>query len=288
MKNRKNALRIFAIFLALVMLTLSFTSCKEEKIADVRVMSYNILNPEWSSTGETAESRVDGFFEVLTRYMPDVVGIQEASYLWHDVINGVLQEDDTYQFACEKTYLFKDNMTTFLYNTKTVKLVNESIFDLDTGSDIRLFSVATFEKLSDGKQFIVTNVHPAPSSREEEYPRQMSKFTDYAQYILEEYSDMPIIMTGDFNTKEQSEYYTNFLNDTGVKDAKYEAETLLRNYSTWCGFDTKPKEGGKYCIDHIFVNSNLSVLNYDVVADDGVEKVSDHIPIYADIIFNAE
>ena len=159
---------------------------------------------------------------------------------------------------------------------------------MEINSEHRLFCVAFFEKISDGKQFIVTNVHPAPSSRKEEYPRQMSKFTDYAQYILEEYSDMPIIMTGDFNTREQSEYYTHFLSDTGVKDAKYEAENLLRNYNTFAGFNKKAVEGNANCIDHIFINSNLSVLNFDVVVDDGVEKVSDHVPIYADIIFNAE
>lgn len=254
-------------------------------MADVRVMSYNILNPEWSSTGETAESRVEPFYELVTKYMPDVIGIQETSYLWHNVINDIMKEDDTYAFACEKTYLFKDNMTTFLYNTKTVRLVDESIYDLVKNSEHRVFSVAFFEKLSDGKRFIVTNVHPAPASRKEEYPGHMSRATELTQYMLEQYEDLPLIMTGDFNTTEQSEYYTNFLNDTGVKDAKYEAETLLRNYNTYSGFNVKSKEGGNYCIDHIFVNDNLSVKTYDVVADDGAEKISDHIPIYVDIIF---
>ena len=278
---------VFSVVLAIVVLSTYLCACndKQESHIDVRVMSYNILNPEWSSTGETAESRVEPFFNLVKEYMPDVIGIQEASYLWNNVINSSLQEDDTYKFACEKTYLFKENMTTFLYNTKTVELVDESIFDLEKNSEHRVFAVAIFEKISDGKRFIVTNVHPAPSSREEEYPRQMASFTSYAEYILDIYKDLPIIMTGDFNTTEQSEYYTNFLNDTGVKDAKYEAETLIRNYNTYAGFNKKASDNGKSCIDHIFVNDKVTVKTYDVVADDGVEKISDHIPIYADIIF---
>ncbi len=284
----KYSVRIFPVVVALILLITSLCSCKgnkDEQEADVRIMSYNILNPEWSSTGETAESRVEPFYNLVTEYMPDVIGLQEASYLWHNVINNVLQEDDTYDFACEKTYLFKENMTTLLYNTKTLKLIDESIFDLEKNSEHRVFVVAIFEKLSDGKQFIVTNVHPAPSSREEEYPRHMSTFTGYAEYILEIYKDLPIIMTGDFNTSEQSEYYTNLMNDTGVKDAKYEAETLIRNYNTYAGFNKKASNNGKSCIDHIFVNNNVSVKTFDVVVDDGVEKISDHVPIYTDIIF---
>lgn len=291
----KSFIRILSVVLALV-LTISLCACKENKNeiedqtepeakADVRIMSYNILNPEWSSTGETAESRVEPFFNLVKKYMPDVIGLQEASYLWHNVINNALQEDDTYQFACEKNNVFKENMTTFLYNTKTVRLVDESFFDLEKNSDHRVLAIAIFEKISDGKQFIVTNVHPAPSSREEEYPRQMSKFTEYAQYILEIYKDKPIMMTGDFNTSEQSEYYTNFLKDTGVKDAKYEAETLIRNYNTFAGFNKKASDNGKSCIDHIFVNDKVTVKTYDVIVDDGVEKISDHVPICADIIF---
>lgn len=129
-------------------------------------MSYNILNQEWSETGETAESRVEPLYEVITKYMPDVIGVQEASFYWHDELNNILKDKDTYKFACEKNNIFKDNMTTFLYNTKTVKPVDEYLLDLEPNSDIRVFSIGVFEKLSDGKQFVVTNTHPAPSSRD--------------------------------------------------------------------------------------------------------------------------
>ena len=114
----------------------------------------------------------------------------------------------------------------------------------------------------------------------------MSKFTEFAQYILDIYKDKPIIMTGDFNTTEQSEYYTNFLNDTGVKDATYEAETLIRNYNTYAGFNKKASDNGKNCIDHIFVNNNLTVKSYQFIVDEGVETMSDHISILADIKLN--
>lgn len=175
-------------------------------------------------------------------------------------------------------------MTTMLYNKNTVKLVEEYVIDLDAGSDIRVFSVAVFQQLSNGEKFVAINTHPAPSSRGEEYTRHMNRITELVNETQDKYKNLPIIMTCDFNTKEQSQYYADFIINSGTKDAKYEAETLLNNYSTFCGLNTRPNEGNANCIDHIFVNKRIGVKTFAAVIDYGVETLSDHIPICADIV----
>ena len=80
--------------------------------------------------------------------------------------------------------------------------------------------------------------------------------------------------------------YKTYLATTNLKDAKYEADVLVRDYCTFSGWQTAPKPGNANCIDHIFVNSNVDVKLFNVVIDHDVQNTSDHIPIYADIALN--
>ena len=255
--------------------------------ADVRVMSYNVLHPEWSGTSDyvTIVGRDTNVQSIVNYYKPDVVGLQELCHPWHFSVDKYLIKNGDYAFACASTATQTYNMTTFIYNTKTVKLIEEYVLDLDEGSDIRVLSVAIFEKLSDGKRFVVTNTHPAPVGQADNYKRNFEDLIKLTKIELEKYNTLPVIMAGDFNTREQADTYTWFINETGVKDAKYEADKIERAYSTFIGWPNGIfREGNSSCIDHIFVNNNASVKLFDTVIDHDVEKASDHIPIYADII----
>ena len=177
-------------------------------------------------------------------------------------------------------------MTAFLYNPKTVKPVEEYIYTLDPNSEIRILTVAVFEKLSNGKRFVVTNTHPNVSG--DGYARNIESLMELAGQQMAQYKDLPVIMTGDFNTKEQSEVYTRIQTELGVTDAKYQAQTLVREYSTYLdggwGGTAKPGSGG--CLDHIFLNNHCDSVLFNVIIDLETEKISDHLPIYADIKLN--
>lgn len=288
MKQKRNFIRFFAIIIAAAMLIMALGACKqEEQTVDIRVMSYNILHPDWTTAANSeVEDRIKLVRDIILDYTPDVIGLQETASVWHTALEIALCDSNTYKFACKLNKTEKPNMTTFLYNTKTLKLVDEYVIDIDEHSDIRVVSVAVFEKLSDGTRFVVTNTHPAPPGQAEDYKRHMTYITSVLKYELQKYKDLPLIMTGDFNTVEQSEYYENFMKDTGVKDAKYEAKTLVREYNTFSGFNKPPKEGNTSCLDHIFINDKATVELFDVIIDHDVQKASDHLPIYADIMLN--
>ena len=252
--------------------------------ASLRIMSYNILHPDWSRVA--VQGRDEIVAGILLYYMPDVAAIQEAGAKWHKALKPLLVDTGLYAPACRQSNAegFIYCCTTFLYNPKTVSLVEEYIWDLDFKDAARVFSLAVFERLSDGARFVVTNAHPAPRDTPEKYARNMEDLTAFAADVVKKYAGLPVIMAGDFNTPEQTEWYLKFMDEAGVRDAKYEADLLVRNYSTYFGYQIAPnRENTDYCVDHIFVNGKVDVRLFNAVIGHDVQNASDHIPIYADI-----
>ena len=253
--------------------------------ADLRIMSYNILHPDWSHV--PVKGRDALVADILLRYRPDVAAIQEAGAKWHKALKPLLVDTGLYAPACRQSNAegFIYCTTTFLYNPQTVRLVEEEILDLEIRDAARVFSVAVFERLRDGDRFIVCNTHPAPSEEEpEKYARNMADLTALTAKVISKYAGLPVIIAGDFNTPEQSEQYLRYMRETGVRDAKYEAETLVCGCSTYFGYQVPPDpESTDSCIDHLFVNGGVDVRLFSTVISPGVQEASDHIPIYADI-----
>jgi len=158
------------------------------------------------------------------------------------------------------------------------------VLDLDPGSDIRVFAVAVFETLSDGTRFVVANTHPASSTETENYTRNCEDIMTIGKEQMEKYAGLPFILTGDYNTDEAFEMYQTLMNTLGVKDAKYEADVLVRNSATYIGWQGEELNPDRdYCVDHIFVNANTDVKLFNVVVDFDIRNTTDHFPIYADI-----
>ena len=252
--------------------------------ASLRIMSYNILHPDWSRV--PAAGRDEIVADILRTYRPDVAAIQEAGAKWHKALVPLLVDSGEYAFACRKSNAegFIYCCTTFLYNPRTVSLVEEYILDLDFRDAARVFSVAVFERLSDGARFVVTNAHPAPRETPEKYERNMADLTAFAADAAKKYAGLPVVMAGDFNTPEQTEWYLKLMDEAGVRDAKYEAAVLVRDCSTYFGYQVAPNtENTDLCVDHLFVNDQVDVKLFNAIIGHDVENASDHIPIYADI-----
>lgn len=253
--------------------------------SDIRVMSYNVLY----STEQLVEDRIGNFLNIIGYYTPDVIGLQETSAGsnggWHEYIQDALVADGIYLKACKSSESVSGLMTTFLYNPDTVTLLDEYVIDLEEASQIRVLSVAVFERIADGQRFVVMNTHPAPYGSAN-YSPNLTALLAAAKTELGKYSDLPVIMVGDFNTKETVAEYNTIMSELGVTDAKYSADLMVRDYGSCPGFGVSSAEGG-YVIDHIFVNSNVDTKLYNIVIDHDVENTSDHIPIYADVKLTA-
>ena len=252
--------------------------------ADLRIMSYNIMHPDWSRV--PVKGRDEIVAEILCYYRPDVAVLQEAGAKWHKALKPLLVDTGIYAQACRQSNAegFIYCCTTFLYDPQTLRLVEESILDLDIRDAARVFSVAVFERLSDGVRFVVTNTHPAPRDEPDKYERNMADITAIAAGVRERYPGLPVIMAGDFNTPDQSDKYLDLMDKAEVRDAKYASMVLVRDYSTFFGYQATPDPGiTDYCVDHIFVSPEVDVMLFNAVIGHNVQNASDHIPIYADI-----
>lgn len=286
---KKNALlRLLAFVLAMMLCVPALGMAEEDdpklaEGADIRIMSFNLMHPDWSKVKITG--RPQKAADILLYYQPDVVGVQECSSAWHKGFKPILVDTGLYAPACRQSHAegFKYNMTSFLYNTQTVKLVDEYILDLIPRNDIRVFAVAVFEKLSDGSRFVVTNTHPASSTDVADYAQHCADILKLGAEEMQKYADLPVIMTGDFNTREQSDMYQQFLQGLNVQDAKYAADVLVREHATYAEWQQAPAPGNVDCIDHIFVNGKTDVKLFNVVIGHDVQTITDHFPIYADI-----
>ena len=163
MKNHFRFVRLLSIILALLFVPVLGLAEAETvdapeltEGASLRIMSYNILHPDWSHVPVTG--RVDIVADILLYYMPDVAAIQEAGAKWHKALKPLLVDTGLYAPACRQSNAegFIYCCTTFLYNPQTVSLVEEYIMDLDFRDAARVFSVAVFERLSDGARFVET------------------------------------------------------------------------------------------------------------------------------------
>ncbi len=288
MKDHFRFIRLPALVLALMLCVPPLAAAETADApglaagADARVMSYNLMHPDWSHV--PMKGRDEIVAAILRCYMPDVVALQEAGAKWHKALTPLLVDTGLYAPACRQSHAdgFVFNTTAFLYNPRTVSLVEEYIVDLEVKNATRVFSVAVFER--EGVRFVVTNTHPAPREEPEKYARHMADLTAAAAGVMEKYDSLPVIMAGDFNTPEQAAMYQTFMDEAGVRDAKYEAAALVRGCSTWFGYQAVPDpDETDCCIDHLFVNDRVDVRLFDVVIGHDALNASDHVPIYADI-----
>ena len=112
MKKKQNILCFFAVATAILLLFMTLGGCKkeehnagekiEEQNCDIRVMSYNILHPDWSNAANSAvEDRIKLVQDIILDYAPDVIGLQETASVWHTALEIVLCDNNTYKFACK-------------------------------------------------------------------------------------------------------------------------------------------------------------------------------------------
>ncbi|MDE6469478.1 MAG: hypothetical protein K2L19_00465 [Eubacterium sp.] len=257
--------------------------------ADVRIMSSNLLVHYKSWGGLPAKPRANRFIEMLNAYKPDVIGVQELCDEWYCCINNNLP--DGYKMLYPLSTGAFVRMTAIIYNSDALNLIDSGNFAYDQNDNPRLRRViwAVFETKATGKQFAVTNTHfdLLREGREEELTQVMNSQTDEllncVENISNEYS-CPVFSVGDFNTMEDTEFTKpidipaiyNRLSQT-LTDTKFVSENKIYGSEQDWGYPS---------YDHIFLNGNADTKNFCIMSYDYLTDMSDHYPIFADIILN--
>lgn len=254
--------------------------------ADLKVMSFNVRTVTGKDGPDRWEMRRDLFADTIRQVDPDVIGTQELAKV---------QGDDTVARLPAYTWFGRDrygghddeHMGIF-YKKDRLKIVEQGDFWLsDTPDKVgsitwghpmpRMVNWALFERLADHKRFYLLDTH-LPYRDEDEDARTKGAH-EIAAWIARLPANVPVILTGDFNTGPDSESHavlTRTLKDARTAAASHEGpEDTFHNFT---GKATKR-------IDWILYRGVEARWQRTITTSKNGHYPSDHFPIAADFDF---
>lgn len=276
-------------------------AAKRAEGMDLRVMSFNMLCCDYDNK-PPVEGRNAPAFETISRYLPDVIGLQELGAEWYDAFENRFP---AYRIVTlgEKAEDGKVVYSTVAYRADAIDLIRHGVQKLKKGDEhIRCLTWALLKEKATGRRFIVTSTHW--SLTQEKREEQAVKCAA-AIRALELFFRAPVIATGDFNANEGTVETEKLLKASRLVDAKPAAKSLglvCNTYHLGDGTGSSDDHSSGYyalgkasfrtgkintglSIDHIFVSPGITPLYYDTVADSVSLAASDHCPIYCDLAF---
>lgn len=251
----------------------------------IRIMSFNVLY------GGDGEHGIQNRFGIVTRtvteYYPDSLGLQEATPLWMLWFNVFLPEYD-YVGVGRDDGRFKGEYAAIFYLKDKYRVVESETFWLSQTPDKpsrgwdaacnRVCTWAVLENKVSGKRYAHINTHLDHVGSEAR--------KNGVNMILEKAAsfNLPVVCTGDFNFRETNDLYTTLTSGV-LHDTKFLAPDTMSN-GTFHDF-SEPADP-KRIIDYILTNTQMTPLVYRVITE-GIDgrAVSDHYPIYSDMMLNA-
>ncbi len=227
------------------------------------VMSFNLLVAK--------ESEPDRFAAALTQINaadPDILGVQECSVLWYEFLCGQL--GDRYDVVGELNHtstqmwrnaIFykKDKFELIETKTQWLSATPSASSRLPDETQYRILTYAVLKDVKTGATFAHCNTHMTIIEEVRE-----SQFKVLVKLL--EKLDYPIVMTGDFNTREGTGYYQK-ITDFGL----YSAHVLT-------SANDPAHTVSSSSIDFCFVDpAHMGVVSHEVIEEtvNGVEP-SDH------------
>lgn len=274
-------MRVISLFVLL--LPLSSVSGQES----LNVMTFNIRYATAADGENQWNNRKDRAAETVRFFDSDICGMQEA--LYSQIIDlekrlpaygwvGVGRDDGEKAGEFSPIFYLKTHLT--LLETKTFWL-NEHPETVGLGWDARINRVVTWAKFEDRRtlqQFIIFNTHfdhQGVVARRESAKLLLKKIKEIA-------SDLPFLVTGDFNAKpaeEPIQILTDASQDFYLTDSK--KITQMPHFGpegTFSGFEAKERDNEP--IDYIFVSEGIKVLKHATLSGTwGGLFASDHHPV---------
>ena len=268
----------------IAVLCLPLNSCGGPKEMEITVLSQNL---RIDSRGDGADNdiflRADRFLWLLEEYKPDIAGLQEYTPSWDFMLYDWLEE---HNYGLVLKYRGSDTEgTPIIYNKDKLTLESEKFFwlsdtpdvpspswDDDNGKRNRIVTECVFKDKESGIRFVHLNTHFGLTAY-----CQDNSGTLLNEYIQKNYADMPLFLTGDFNTTEGSQAYDNLTANDLLINSYYLAEEFGNVNGTFNGFE-EDRFGS--VIDFVFVTNKVTPVYYSVLNDKpGGYFVSDHFGV---------
>ena len=243
--------------------------------------------------------KVDDALEVMLKYLPDILSLQECNKAIHTKLINRLPK--FYQVSTRfhsngKTYVY----TPIIYNSEVLTLKEagaEWLRDRYTGTNTKSLAWAVFED-KEGAQFAVIDFHGAVCSNAykgyENYTKaqlneqssvwrtgNVKQVLEVRERICAKYGDIPLMVNGDCNFNASSAAY-KILTAGGMKDAEFTARLGKdTGFKTYFPFGSTEIQTGA-SIDHIFGTAEVDFVEHRIVRSSPVLTASDHCPVYVD------
>lgn len=272
----------------LVAFVLLVASCSKQPEAKVDVMSFNIRLDHVADSLNNWKYRKDVAAQMITYYAPDVVGMQEVLKNQLDDLKNRLPEY-TVLGVGRADGKEKGEYCSLFYKTDRFDLVKSGNFGLSEmpdsigikGWDAVCERIVTWAVLKDkvsGKELAAFNTHFDHIGK---VARRESAVLLFAK-IREIASDLPVVITGDFNGTVDSDPIS-VLMEGGMQNTYSASDVVYGPAWSFHNFGRIPVEE-RQLIDFIFVNGQVVANKFRVIADkpDNV-YLSDHAPILANL-----
>lgn len=263
------------VFLPIVFLALSVHA------QPVKVMTYNIRYDNPGDGPNQWSRRKDKVAELIRKYDPDIIGVQEA--LHHQLVDmrtdlkqyeffGAGRDDGKQKGEYSAIFIRKNRFD--VLDGNTFWLSETPHVPGSKSWDAAITRVVTWGKLRDKKSkktFVMINTHFDHIGKESR-KHAASIISDSAAVMGK---DLPVIITGDFNFTREQPPYKVMMDDSSFRVI----DTAPSNApGTACGFEV----GARPCtaIDYIFHSPQWKAQGYKVIQDnDGRYYPSDHLPV---------
>ena len=251
---------------------------------EIRVMSYNIRFDNPGDSINAWPNRKEKVFQLLKKYDPDVIGVQEAlKHQLDDIITalpgyayiGVGRDDG-------KT---KGEYSAILYKKGKFSALDQNTYWLSETPDVpgsknwdaaitRIVTWGKFRELTSKKDFLLINTHFDHIGTEAR--RNSARII---KERLKTTAELPVVVTGDFNCTREDPPYSVMTSDNGLRlidPAPPEPP------GTYCNFGVNSMVCNP--IDYIFHSGQWLSREYKVISDhDGKNYPSDHLPVMVEL-----
>ncbi len=273
--------KVFYIFVLIFVINIEAFS------QTTNIMSYNIRYDNPNDGINKWENRKNDVFKLITKYQPEILGLQEGLYHQIKFIDSCLPNYKFIGVGREDGKL-KGEFSPIFYNTTKFSVVETSTFWLSEQSDTisvgwdaaleRICTYGLFEFKKTKKRFWVFNTHfdhIGVVAREMSAKLILKKIKTLNKNVL------PVVLMGDLNSEPNSKTIQIISKelDYGITNSK---KPFNGPFGTFTSFDSifKPIR-----IDYIFVKG-FDVFSYKHIDDkmDNDNYISDHLPVLISVL----
>ncbi len=261
---------------------LSTVTSERAESSELRIVSWNILSEELTPEAPEIGTRIERITDTIRAFAPDAAGIQEISESCYTMLDELL--GDTYEFVNPKTKDGNFSFTGIMYNKKTCEMLDNDIIVYPLGNKrIRIATWLYLYHKATSRHFVLLSTHwDVHACNRVTQAECMAALV----HELHEKFNCPVICTGDFNAKEDSNAFKTFIRLSRHLDAKYNCPLPINNCFTGHPIGTwEPEKEGNLSIDHITATPDMKFLHFETVINETVIHLSDHFPLYADMKF---